>query len=168
MREELTREQATQITDLDSYKTVTGAKRFKRTKEEMQSGLSPEEALQRRLAEVLGEAQDNDGPALSGGGGAVIGERRSRKGDMTIRLRPAAKTDVDYFEHVPGKPVELVLDQSWYSWFDSLATGPFEGDATKLLRYILEQGIGQVLTTFHFPSDIVEHERAIRTPQEVV
>ncbi|MCI0559195.1 MAG: hypothetical protein MN733_11925, partial [Nitrososphaera sp.] len=63
--------------------------------------------------------------------------------------------------------VEVVLDQNWYSWFDTLAIGPFEGDTTKLLRYILDQGIGQVLTKFHFPADIEEFERPIKTPNEL-
>jgi hypothetical protein len=174
MTQDITREQAAQITDLESYKRITGFKRLKRTKEEMDSGLTPEEALKRRLAETLGEevpealrrgiaqakaGQLNDGPKPRASA--------SRKGDITLQIRPAAKTDADYFEHVPGKPVEIVLDQSWYSWFDTLSQTPFGGDTTKLLRFILEQGIGQVLTKFHFPEDIEEFERPVRTPDQL-
>lgn len=177
MTQDITREQATQITDLESYKTVTGAQRFKRTKEEMDLGLSPEEALKRRLADTLGEAVPEavhrgiaqakagkltDGPTMTQPRAST-----SRAGDMTIKIRPAAKTDADYFEHVPGKPFEIVLDQSWYAWYDTLVGGPFEGDSNKLMKFILDQGIGAVLTKIHFPSDIEEYERPVRTPEQV-
>jgi len=52
----ITAEQAAQITDIESYKRVTGAKRFKRTKEEVDAGLSPEEALKVRLGAKPSEA----------------------------------------------------------------------------------------------------------------
>ena len=172
---DISKEQATLITDLDSYKTVTGAKRFKRTKEEMTAGFTPTEALNKRLIEVRGETVIGDSHTVGGRTDAPIEKdgdprfgRSYRKSNITIQVRAAPKTDADFFEHIPAKPVEIILDQSWYSWFDTLAAGPFQGDSTKLLRFILEQGIGQVLTAIHFPSDIEDIERPVRTPEEVV
>jgi len=172
---DITREQAGLIKDIASYKTVTGAQRFKRTKEEMNAGLSPEDALTLRIKMALGEevpealkrgieqakaGQLNDGPKS-------LRASTSRQGDIALQLRPAAKTPSDYFEFVPGESVELVLEESWYAWFDTLAGGPFEGNTTKLLQYILNMGIGTVITKIHFPADIEEHERPVRTPEQV-
>ncbi|MCI0565328.1 MAG: hypothetical protein MN733_43235 [Nitrososphaera sp.] len=141
---DITKEQADLITDLETYKAVTGAKRFKRTQEEMAAGLEPEQALVRRLALARGEVQK-------------LEERRqrattSRSGDIVIR--PAAGTDADYFEHVPVQPIECILDQNWYAWFDTLISGPFNGDANKLFTYILDLGIEEVLTKYHTIADV--------------
>lgn len=162
---DISKEQAAQITDLESYKVVTGAKRFKRTKEEMLLGLTPEQGLERRLTMARGEqvpealkrgiaqakaGQLNDGPTS-------LRASTSRSGDIVIR--PAAGTDSDYFQRVPQEPVEIVLDQQWYAWFDSLAESPFQGDVGKLLRFILDQGIGEVLTKFQYITDVEAFEK---------
>ena len=154
---DITKEQAALITDLDSYKTVTGAKRFKRTKEEMMAGLSPVSALERRLAIARGVSIEEIKLDIDD----QLGEQRrrastSRSGDIVVR--PAAGTDADYFEHVPDQPIECVLDTSWYAWFYTLISGPFKGDANKLLTYILDIGIEEVLTRFHTITDVEEHE----------
>lgn len=146
---DITQEQAKQITCLESYKTVTGAKRFKRTKEEMTKGLTPLEALFERINDALGigilPPIDKIVP---------VKDQSSRKSGITIQVRAAPKTDADYFEHVPGQPVEIVLDEHWYKWYDQLMSGPFEGDHNKLLAVILDRGIGEVLTKYLFPADV--------------
>lgn len=147
--------------NLEEWKVATGAKRFKRTKEEMALGLSPEEALERRLATEGGKpSHKNETGQASVGGGLKRGDLSIVLGDTKLNLRPAAKTDTDYFEHIPGKKLEIVLDQNWYAWYDTLMSGPFEGDAHKLMKFILEQGIGEVLTKFHFAVDVEEYENA--------
>lgn len=170
MANELTAEQAKQITNLESYKVVTGAKRFKRTKADMDLGLTPEEALQQRINEALGvgvlppydkiveantppEAQKTAPPRAMA----------SRKGDITIRIRPAAGTDADYFEHVPDKPIEIVLDQKWYLWFDTLANSVFQGDLGKVMTYIMDKGISYVLTHYNSAADLDENAERSET-----
>jgi len=134
--------------NIQEWKAENGAKRFRRTKEEIASGFTPAEALQKRLL----EAEGKQAPIL--GSEDKKDDKPSRKSNITILVSAAAKTDSDYFEHLPASPVKIELDQSWYTWYDTLVTGPFEGDANKLLKFILDQGIETVLTKFHFPSDI--------------
>ena len=50
-------EQAKQISSIEDYKRITGAKRFKRTKDEMARGLSVEQALQERIQQAQGIPQ---------------------------------------------------------------------------------------------------------------
>ena len=139
----LTKEQAAQITDLESYKQVTGAKRFKRSKEETDRGLTPEKALQERLEVALGE-KEKPKPArkaVSHNGGDIV-------------LRPLNDVPEEYFEELPNKAIQITLDDKWYGWFGTLLENPYQGDANKLMRDILDLGIGEVLTTKHYPEDI--------------
>jgi len=139
----LTKEQAAQITDLESYKKVTGAKRFKRSKEETDRGLTPEKALQERLEIALGE-KEKPKPARK--------PVNHNRGDIV--LRPTDNSFEEYFEELPNKAVKIELDDKWYGWFITLLANPYEGDANKLMRDIMDLGIGEVLTTKHFPEDI--------------
>lgn len=158
---DITKEQATQIYDLDSYKEVTGAKRFKRTKEEMSLGLSPERALQRRLENLRGPQSEHkdEQPTQEGNRKQLLTQSprrasKSRKGDITIRIRPAAGVDTDYFERLRDRPVEIVLDEKWYSWVDTKLASPYDGDIEMLLQHILDLGIGEVITEKNFPEDL--------------
>jgi hypothetical protein len=149
---EISSHQATLIHDIASYKEVMGAKRFKRTKEEMAMGLTAEKALELRLREA------NDLPAGAVGSRPTPRASTSRKGDITIKIRPAAGVESSYFERLPNGPVEIVLDEKWYGWFGTLLDSPYDGDNTKLLNHILDLGIGEALTRFHFPKDIEDYE----------
>jgi len=155
---EITPEHAAQIHDIESYKAVTGEKRFRRTKEEISLGLSPEEALQSRLRGGPQNFQ-NDGTSPK----ANIRETKttkgprpstSRKSDIIIRIRPAAGTDADYFEDLPDTEIEIVEDEKFYSWLDVRLKAPYDGDVQRLLRDILDLGIGEVITKKHFPEDL--------------
>jgi hypothetical protein len=142
---DITPEQAPQIHDISSYKTVTGAKRFRRTKEESALGLSPEEALQGRLREA------NDLPA--GAVGSVDNLPRPRGGDIVIRIKPAAGVDRDYFERLPRKEIEIALDNSWYGWYDELTAARYDGKLKLLFQHMLDLGIGEVITTYPEKND---------------
>lgn len=147
-------EQAAQIHDIASYKEVMGAKRFKRTKEEMALGLTSEEALEARLNEA------NNLPTGACGSRDIRPSPRastSRAGDITIKIRPQAGVDSDYFKRLPNGPVELVLDEKWFSWFDTKLNVPYNGDSTQLLQHILDLGIGEVITQIHSTDDIEEY-----------
>lgn len=123
-------EQASQISDLASYCQVTGQKRFKRTKEEMSLGLTPEQALKRRLSVI---------PASE----STVKEK---SGNFTISIIPEVGVDADYFEHVTQKNLAIRLDNKWYAWYDELLAKRYDGDATKLIEDILNKGIGEVIS----------------------
>lgn len=135
----LNSEQAAKIHDLESYKSVTGS-RFRRTKEEIASGLSNEDALKKRLGK-----DSKTKPQ-------VVALKSS--GGFTIKIKPEGKVDADYFEHIPTESIEICLDQGWYVWFDSLASKTFEGNISKLMKTILDSGMSVVLTEYQFPSDL--------------
>lgn len=149
----ITKEQAAKIYDLESYKEVTGAKRFKRTKEDMALGLTPEEALQKRLKELKGEPQSNiKGETNTRRHEQNKGSRRS--GEIIVRITPSPNVSSEYFEHCPRGEIKLSLDEKWYGWFDTQVSGPYEGNITKLLQDILDRGIGELVTHVHFPADV--------------
>jgi len=154
---DFTAEQAKDIHDIESYKSVTGAKRFRRTKEESSQGLTPEEALEQRLIEfelkTLG---------LGSEGKPVTKPRKRRAskslaGTMTIAVRPEAGVDSDYFARLPKQAIELVLDEKWYSWLDTKLEMPYNGDATQLFQHIFNLGIGEVISRVHSAADIKEY-----------
>lgn len=148
---EISSEQATQIHDITSYKEVMGAKRFKRTKEEMAMGLTPEKALELRLREA------NDLPVGAVGSRPTPRASTSWAGDITIRIRPEAGVSSDYFERLPNGPVEIILDEKWYSWFDNKTEAPYNGDSTTLIEHILNLGIGEVIAQIHSKEDMEEY-----------
>lgn len=145
----LTKEQAAQIHDMDSYRAVTGAKRFKRTADEVAAGLSPEEALRRRLSSVS-KSPDKSGEKK-------VRASTSRKGDITIKIRPQAGVDPEYFEHLRAKPVEIVLDNKWYGWVHTKLEHPYEGNIEKLLLQILNLGLGEIIDKIHSEDDIKDY-----------
>lgn len=161
MTQEITAEQAQRIHDLDSYKAVTGFKRFKRTAEEMQLGLSPEDALKRRLVafekqpstewlEQIAQAEAEGG--VSVGGLAVdLGLYKANKavfvqpGDIVIRIRAEKSVDKDYFEHLPSHEVTVELDNQMYGWFDVKLGGTYNGNAAEFFKFLLENGLGEAI-----------------------
>jgi len=149
---EISSHQATLIHDIASYKEVMGAKRFKRTKEEMAMGLTAEKALELRLREA------NDLPAGAVGSRPTPRASTSRKGDITIKIRPAAGVESSYFERLPNGPVEIVLDEKFYSWLDNKLECPYNGDSTMILRHILNLGIGEVITQVNSEQDVQEYD----------
>jgi len=160
---DITQARAQQIFDLDSYKEVTGAKRFKRTKEEMALGLSPDEALQRRLDPFRGQELPS---GAVGSTDTAVGQKpkvrasTSRKGDIVLRIRPAVGVDSAYFERIPqdGRDREIILDEKWYSWLDNKLDCPYNGDVALLLDHILNLGMGEVITRIQFPDDLKEYK----------
>lgn len=151
---EMNKEQMAQISDIESWKRVMGAKRFKRTKEEMSFGLSPDEALQRRLSGNLPPSSLNvPMPDVKKPRATT-----SRKGDITIRIRPEVGVDSDYFERLPNGPVEIVLDEKWFLWLDNKLECPYNGDNTQLLAHILNLGIGEVITQINSEKDVREYD----------
>lgn len=159
----MNKEQAAKIYDLETYKEVTGAKRFKRTKEEMDLGLSPEEALQRRLESLREQKLGNKDESPHMGRGRKQNPSKSsrrastsRKGDIVVHIRPVAGVDPVFFEHLPEKnnDREIILDEKWYSWLDNKLDCPYYGDITKLLEHVLEMGMGEVITRYQLPEDL--------------
>jgi len=150
----LTKEQAAKIHDIESYKAVTGAKRFKRTKEETAAGLSPEEALQARLDDLVPVNEIH----------VVTGKKKSKskylsgKELLTIRVRPDSKIPAEYFEKLKKKNIEVVLDDKFFGWVDNKLDHPYNGDVAKLFLHILNLGIGEVVTQVHSEQDVKEYK----------
>lgn len=143
---EITPEQAKQIFDIESYKKVTGAKRFKRTAEEVELGLSPNEALLRRL-------QGSD--TLKN----VVKASPSHKGDISVTIRPQVGVDSDYFERFQDSgPIEVVLPEKWYLWLDEKLLAPYNGDVGRLLAHILQLGMHTIIPRIQFEKDFQEKE----------
>jgi hypothetical protein len=157
MTQEITAEQAPHIHDLESYKNVLKVKRFKRTKEEMDLGLSPEEALDRRLAAFGNPLQEAPIETVD----PRPRPRRRSGGEIIVKIRPDRNVDADYFEDLPSGTLEVTLDNHWYSWLATRAQQPYENDHQKLLTHILALGIGEVLTKIQFEKDLKEYDDAI-------
>jgi hypothetical protein len=171
MTQEITAEQAPQIHDLESYKTVTKAKRFKRTAEEMKLGLTPEEALQRRLAAfdvkavIAKMATQPPNPAL------VRANKRANEavsrmytsdqhGDIVIRIRPAKGVSPDYFEHLPAAEIVVIEDDKFYGWLDVFLSGRYHGTPSQFFTEALDQGLGELISH--------PHTETAAEPQEVL
>ena len=161
---EMSKQQAEEITDLASYKAVTGARRFRRTKDEKGRGLSPEEALQERLALFRGEPKsekrdESDQSSQPRRQAKSKGSRpsTSRKGDIVIRIRPQAGVDPEYFEKLSGRELEVVMKESWYGWVDTKLEVPYNGDDQRLMKHVLELGLGEVIVTINQEDDFDDH-----------
>lgn len=156
--------------NIEDYKKSIGAQRFRRTKEEIAAGLTPKQALVQRLTAdgvvtkpILGLKM----PKVVKDTEPSKARRVARKGDIVIRIQPEKGVDADYFEQVPTEPIVIDLNNSWYSWFDTKAVVPYNGDVAMMLKHILEKGIGEVLIHFNTQEDIDEYERPVKTPEQL-
>lgn len=150
----MNKDQATQIHDIESYKEITGAKRFKRTKEEMALGLSPQEALQERLK------------ALQVGAVVETVQKKYREtarqhsntsaGEITIKIRPAAGVPAEYFERIGNKIVTMELCDKAYGWLDTKLQSPYDNDIGRLMEDVIDKGLDEVITHMNFPEDLKE------------
>lgn len=148
--------------------------RFRRTKYELARGLSPEQAKTERdsfqatlvaianppmTAADAQKAYDEAEPApISKKEVEKMVRKVTRKGsgEIILRIKPGKGVDADYFEFLNGKTIEVEQDNHFYSWLDTLISGAYtEHGKVKLFTDILSEGIGQVLTTRHFPKDVV-------------
>lgn len=173
MKAEITAEQATQIRDIKSYKTVTGAKRFKRTVDEVLARLTPEQALKRRLAafdpnwldknpvakasmerglEQAKARQFTDGPVSFRPDRAVL----VQPGDIVIRIRAGKGVDKNYFEHLPQSEIVVEENNLFYGWLDVKLGGQYKGDARKFFQNLLNEGLGE----------LIDHPKFTTLPQE--
>jgi hypothetical protein len=173
MTQEITAEQAPHIHDLESYKAVTGAKRFKRTAEEMQLGLSPEEALKRRLAAFdpnwldknpVAKASVERGPEQAKAR-QFTGFRPDRAvlvqpGDIVIRIRAAKGVDKDYLSRLPTTEIVVEQDNFFYGRVDDKLAGLYEGETDKFFQDLIESGMGELIDhpAFKQPEPLVEPE----------
>lgn len=169
MTQEITAEQAPQIHDLESYKTVTGAKRFKRTAEEMAMDLSPEQALKQRLAAFGSKPITNvlqaKADAASYKPWDVQAARKSLKldgnGEIIIRIRPAKGVSPDYFEHLPKAEILVVEDDKFYGWLDVMLSGRYTGTVNEFFAEVLDEGLGEKIS---YPQYAVQPEAVNDNP----
>lgn len=123
--------------NLEEYKEKHG-KRFRRTKEEVELGLSPEEALARRLGTKVEKPQS-----------APVKTKRPSLHSCHIVIKPEKGVDPDFLEYLP-KNIEIEVDQKWLGWYDTLYGHPFDGDPHELLKFILEEGLAAAI---HYKSE---------------
>lgn len=130
-------------------------KRFRRTKDEIERGLSPAQAKAERdafQAFTAADAQNEAVPLTKKEINKII---RRVTGEIIVRIRPAKGVDSDYFEHLDGKVIVLEEDEHFYKWLDHLLDKVYnEHGPAKLVQDILDQGIGGVITTRQFTKDI--------------
>lgn len=130
--------------------------RFRRTKDELARGLSPEQAkVEREAFQATPIAVAN--PPMSAEDAKIVRKVTGKvSGEIVLRIKPGKGVDADYFEFLNGKTIEVEQDNYFYSWLDSLLSGVYaEHGKTKLFTDILSEGIGQTLTTRHFPKDVL-------------
>lgn len=148
--------------NIEDWKKQTGAKRFKRTKEEMALGLSPQEALDRRLAESMSgdrsalieaAAKVDDGNVTAGGG------RRSGKSKITIEIIAKPGTDSTYFERLPSSTIRVQMNEKWYAWFDNLSEILYDGDTGRLLRHIVDAGLCTLVEESAFKEQLEKYDQ---------
>lgn len=122
--------------------------RFRRTKDELARGLTPEQAQAERdtqpLAKALDQIADLKMPR-------VILAKES--GEFIIKIVPAKGVDKDYFENIKAR-IEVTLDNDFYKWIDHYLDKVYDGDMSKLFQNILDKGIGEVINTIHNEKDI--------------
>lgn len=164
--QEITKEQAARITDLESFKEVTGAKRFKRTKDEMERGLSPEKALAERLKDVLEGTSQTEGYAREVRRQAARSYRSRASREIVIRIVPAegVEWDPEWTMPITSDQGEIVVqeDEKFYGWVDTKLTGPYaerDDPGGDLIRHIVDLGLGEVIVNLQFAKDIEDYER---------
>lgn len=129
--------------------------RFRRSKDELARGLSPEQAQAEREAWL---ANNTEAIASVKRGVAQAKEGKfatpNSKGEIVLRIRPTKNVDADYFEFLNGKEVVVEQDTDFYKWIDHYLDKVYGGNAAKLFQAILDQGIGEVITKIHIESDV--------------
>ena len=113
--------------NIQQYLEANGLKRFKRTKEEVELGLSPEEALNRRLGKKNVAAET---PIA----------KKQKLYSCHIALKPEPGIDSDFMEFWKEN-LEVCIDRKWIGWYDTLNGHPYYGDAQRLLEDILSWGM---------------------------
>lgn len=139
------------VKTIDDWKAAMGTG-FRLTKDEKARGISREVALAERVASF----QDTTPTQVATK--PKVKASKSRKGDILIRIRPEAGVPTEYFEHLAGKQIEVVLDEKWFGWLDNKLDVPYNGDVGKLMKHMLDLGIGEVITLIHVEEDIKGHE----------
>jgi hypothetical protein len=147
--------------------------RFRRTKDELARGLSPEQAKAERegfqssiavvaappMAEEEAEEAYNSAEPIPAKKAAIekIVRKITRKGngEIVIRIRPAKGVDSDYFEHLGNREIEVTQDDKFYGWLDHYAGKVYdEHGQAKLFQDLLDSGIGELIKNIHLTKDI--------------
>lgn len=121
--------------------------RFRRTKEEIALGYSPERAMEFRRTGIHEPAGPPLEPEVRRKIVAAIDKVRGKPtGEVIIRIRPAKGVDADFFEFIKGKEIVVEQDNKFYSWLDHIARRVYdEAGQEKLFQDLLDKGIGEVI-----------------------
>lgn len=133
----MNKDQAEQIATIEDYKRVTGAKRFKRNKDEMDRGLSVEAALKERIDAVTTETPVKKPKTFKG------------NGEIVIRIKPdkslSKKDDADYIGIIPTTEIIVTQDRSFYAWLYERLDHGYDS-IEELFKDLTDWGMGEVAT----------------------
>jgi hypothetical protein len=141
---------------LKQYLALTGDKRIKRTADEIDRGLDAESAAKERMAEYE-QLIATQGEKPKAKPKKKITKRLGDKGKFSINFKPDQGSDPDFLATLTGKSFEIVLDDKWYSWFQTRLEYPYEGNAQMLMEHIIQLGMDEVVTTLKTPEELEEH-----------
>lgn len=123
--------------------------RFRRTKDELARGITPEQALVER--------QNRGGHAVEPSGVVILknATKGSKNGEIVLRIRPAKGVDPDYFEFLPNGELTIEQDQNFYQWVDTHLDKIYNDHGpSKFFEDVLTEGIRELITKVHFTKDI--------------
>lgn len=131
---------------IDEYKKKAGRARFRRTKEEISLGLSPEEALARRVGNATPSTNTTK---------TVTKPTKNPTGEITIKIVPSADVDPDYLEEatVLGS-VKVEQDNKFYGWIYEAINSKYKTPDNKeqFVVDLLEGGMDYVIRYLKTPT----------------
>lgn len=123
---------------IDDYKKQAGTTRFRRTKEEIDLGLTPEEALARRT--------NTKTPTATPKATTKQKTTAGKSGTITITITPAGNVDPDYLTDIGNLTVNLVEDEKFYAWLNTAITTTYgKNKVEELVLDLLDAGINTVI-----------------------
>jgi len=126
--------------------------RFRRTKAEIAAGLSPDEAQHQRdlLKRGVEQTLEYTDP-LNEVSNKL--EKKNKKGDIVVRIRPAKGVDADYFEHLESDEIVIEADSDFYKWIDHYFS-KISNDKQRIMVELFNRGLDELITHIHFEKDM--------------
>jgi hypothetical protein len=148
------------MTSLQEYLELTNSKRIKRTADEIERGLDAEGAAKERLIafEEI-EKSAKSAPDATKTPKRTRKKRLGSKGKFTINCKPEAGVNPAFLDALSGAEFNLVINENFYSWFETKLEEPYRGNAKLLIEHILDMGMGEVIISLRSPEELEEHIR---------
>lgn len=118
--------------------------RFRRTKAEIAAGLSPAQAMAKRIYDNPYKADLVTLSDLA---------HKEHRGDIVVRIRPAKGVDADYFEHLESAEIVIEADSDFYKWIDHYFS-KISNDKQRVMVELFNRGLDELITHIHFEKDM--------------